>query len=178
MIFTPTALDGVYVVDLEPRGDDRGFFARFYCAEEFADHGLVAPTEQGNVSFTATAGTVRGIHWQDGDAAEAKFFRCIAGAIYDVAVDVRPESPTYLQHVGVELSAANRRALYVPPGFGHAYQTLVPDTEALYLVSAPYAPEAERGLQPTDPRIGIDWPVSISELSEKDRSWALLPEAS
>ncbi len=174
MIFTPTALDGVFIVDLEPRGDDRGFFARFYCEDEFAEHGLTLPNVQGNVSFTAQAGTVRGIHWQDGDDAEAKFFRCISGAIFDVAVDVRPESSTYLQHVGVELSAENRRALYVGEGFGHAYQTLAPNTEALYLVSARYAPGAERGLRPTDPALAIEWPHEITELSEKDQNWELL----
>ena len=176
MIFTPTAIDGVVVVDLEPRGDDRGFFARFFCEDEFAQAGLVAPTLQGNVSYSATAGTVRGIHWQDGDAAEAKFTRCIAGAMLDVAVDVRPDSPTYCQHVAVELSAENRRALYIAPGLGRAYQTLAPDTEVLYLVSAPYTPDAERGLRPTDPALGIEWPMDISEISEKDTSWALLSE--
>ncbi len=174
MIFTPTRLDGVFLVDLEPHGDDRGFFARFYCATEFADMGLTVPSQQGNVSFTAAAGTVRGIHWQVGAAAEAKFFRCISGAIYDVAVDVRPDSPTYLQHVGVELSATNRRALYVPEGFGHGYQTLAANTEALYLVSAAYAPDAERGIRPTDPKLAIDWPIEITEVSEKDQGWKAL----
>ncbi len=174
MRFTPTDIDGVVIVDLEPRGDDRGFFARFFCEQEFADAGLVAPTLQGNVSYSAAAGTVRGIHWQSGDDAEAKFTRCIAGSMLDVAVDVRPDSPTYLKHVAVELSAENRRALYIAPGLARAYQTLEADTEVLYLVSAAYAPDAERGLQPTDPALGIEWPLPISEISDKDQSWDLI----
>jgi dTDP-4-dehydrorhamnose 3,5-epimerase len=173
--FTPTGIDGVVVVDLEPRGDDRGFFARFYCGDEFEAAGLVAPTAQGNVSYTAAAGTIRGVHWQEGDAAEAKFTRCISGAMLDVAVDVRPDSPTFLHHVAVELSAENRRALYIAPGIGRAYQTLEDDTEVLYLVSAPYTPDAERGLRPTDPALAIEWPLDITEISEKDAGWPLLP---
>ena len=176
MIFSSTAIDGVMIVDLERRGDDRGFFARFFSAEEFVRQGLTPPGEQGNVSFTAEAGTVRGIHWQSGEAAEAKLFRCTRGAMHDVAVDVRPESPTYLQHVAVELTAENRRSLYLPEGVGHGYQTLVADTEALYLVSAAYEPAAERGLQPTDPKLGIDWPLSVGELSGKDQNWPLLTD--
>ena len=174
MIFTPTDIDGVVIVDLVPRGDDRGFFARFYCEDEFAAAGLVPPTRQGNVSYTAEAGTVRGVHWQEGAAAEAKFTRCITGSMLDVAVDVRPDSPTYLQHVSVELSALNRRALYIAPGIGRAYQTLEADTEVLYMVSAPYTPEAERGCRPTDPALGIEWPLPISSMSDKDASWELL----
>lgn len=175
MKFTPTDIDGVMIVDLEPLGDDRGFFARFFCTEEFEAAGLTPPAVQGNLSFTARAGTVRGIHWQVGEAAEAKLFRCIAGAMFDVAVDVRPDSPTYLDHVGVELSATNRRSLYLGEGIAHGYQTLEPDTEALYLVSHRHQPDAERGLQPLDPRLVIEWPIPVAEVSTKDRSWPLLP---
>lgn len=174
MLFTRTAIDGVVIIDLEPRGDDRGFFARFYCEEEFVANGLVPTSVQGNVSYTAQAGTVRGIHWQAGDAAEAKFTRCLAGAVMDVAVDMRPDSPTYLEHVMVELTAENRRATYLAPGIGRAYQTLQPDSEVLYLVSHQYAPGAERGARPTDPRLGIDWPTPITDLSDKDGNWPAL----
>ena len=175
MKFTETAIDGVLIVELEQRGDHRGFFARFHCEDELAAAGVPGHMVQGNLSYTAQAGTVRGVHWQEGEHAEAKFTRCIAGAMLDVAVDVRPDSPTHLQHVAVELSAENRRALYIAPGIARAYQTLADDTEVLYLVSARYAPEAERGLQPTDPGLGIEWPIEITELSDKDRSWPLLP---
>jgi dTDP-4-dehydrorhamnose 3,5-epimerase len=174
VIFTPTAIDGVMIVDLEPLGDDRGFFARFFCAGEFEQHGLTAPREQGNLSFASAPGTVRGIHWQAGDTGEAKLSRCIRGAIFDVAVDVRPDSPTYLQHVSVELTTDNRRALYLPEGVGHGFQTLLPDTEALYLVSVAFEPASERGIRPDDPALGIDWPLPIGELSPKDQGWPLL----
>ncbi len=152
MIFEPTVIEGVVIVDLEPRGDERGFFSRIFCVEEFEAQGLTAPAQQGNLSFTALAGTVRGIHWQTGAAAEAKLFRCIRGAMFDVAVDVRRDSPTYLAHVAVELSAHNRRSLYLGEGIAHGFQTLLPDTEALYLVSEPHQAEAERGIRPTDRR--------------------------
>ncbi len=174
MIFTPTAIAGVMILDLEPRGDDRGFFARFYCEDEFRAHDLDPVGVQGNVSYTALAGAVRGLHWQEGDAAEAKLFRCIAGAFYDVAVDIRPESPTYRQHVGVELSATNRKALYVPKGCAHGYQILEPNTEALYLVSTPYTPDAERGMRYNDPSLAIPWPHTVTEVSDKDQNWPLL----
>ncbi|MGH1503944.1 MAG: dTDP-4-dehydrorhamnose 3,5-epimerase family protein [Acidimicrobiales bacterium] len=174
MQFLPTEIDGVVIVELEPRGDDRGFFARAFCQVEFAEAGLVSPLEQANLAYTQQAGTVRGIHWQEGEAAEAKFTRCLSGSIVDVAVDVRPDSPTYLQHVMVELSAENRRALYIAPGLARAYQTLEADTEVFYQVSAPYTPAAERGLRPTDPALGIEWPHEITELSDKDASWDLL----
>ncbi len=173
MIYTPTAIEGVVIVDLEQRGDARGFFARFFCQEEFEANGLVPTTRQGNVSYSAAAGTVRGIHWQEGASAEAKFTRCLSGSMLDVAVDVRPSSPTHGQHVAVELSAENRRALYIAPGLGRAYQTLEPDTEVLYLVSADYDPAAERGLRPTDPALAIDWPLPIAEISDKDQNWPL-----
>lgn len=173
MLFTKTEIEGVVIVELEKRGDDRGYFARFYCEDEFKANGLVPPTLQGNVSYSATAGTVRGIHWQSGASAEAKFTRCITGSIMDVAVDVRPDSPTYGAHVGVKLSAENRRALYIAPGLARAYQTLVADTEVLYMVSAGYDPEAECGLRPNDPALAIGWPMEITEISDKDQNWPL-----
>lgn len=178
MIFIETPIPDVLVVELDEHRDERGSFARFFCAEEFAARGLVPPVAQGNISVTNAAGTVRGLHWQHGAAAEAKLFRCINGRLFDVAVDVRADSATYLDHVGVELSAENGRALYVPPGVAHGYQTLTADATALYLVSRPYAPEAERGLCPTDPVLQIEWPMPISDVSDKDRQWPLLAEGS
>ncbi|NNE72731.1 MAG: dTDP-4-dehydrorhamnose 3,5-epimerase [Acidimicrobiales bacterium] len=174
MLFTPTEIDGVTIVELEPRGDDRGFFARFYCREELLGAGLDPVDEQGNLSYSTQAGTLRGLHWQEAPAAEAKLVRCIAGSIFDVAVDIRPDSPTYRNHVGVELSAANRLALYVPKGAAHGYQTLEADTEVLYLTSTPYTPDAERGMRYDDPALGITWPHEVTELSDKDANWELL----
>ncbi|MFN8081049.1 MAG: dTDP-4-dehydrorhamnose 3,5-epimerase [Kineosporiaceae bacterium] len=178
MKFTPTALDGPVLVELDVRSDDRGFFARAFCRQEFTDAGLVPPVEQANLSLNHRAGTVRGMHHQLDPAPEAKLVRCIRGAIVDVALDVREGSPTRWQHVMVELSAANRLAFYVPPYFAHGYQTLVDDTEVLYQVSAPYAPDAERGLRPDDPALGIAWPLPFSLISDKDRSWPLLESGS
>ncbi len=178
MIFTPTAIDGVMILDLEPRGDDRGFFARFHCEDELAENNLDQVGAQGNLSYSAQAGTLRGLHWQEGDAAEAKLVRCIAGAIYDVAVDLRPNSPTFRHHVGVELSAANRTALYVPKGCAHAYQTLADDSEVLYQVSTSYTPGAELGMRYDDPALAISWPHDVTEVSEKDQTWPLLDSES
>jgi dTDP-4-dehydrorhamnose 3,5-epimerase len=177
MIFTPTALAGAYLVDIEERRDDRGFFARAFCTEEFAAQGLVTTVVQTNLSFNHKAGTLRGLHYQVAPATETKYVRCIRGAIHDVIVDLRPGSPTYLRHVGVELSAENRRALYVPALFGHGYQTLVDDTEVLYGVSAAYTPELERGARYDDPAFGIDWPLPVSVISPKDMSWQVFQVA-
>lgn len=174
MKFVETELAGAFVVELEPHRDDRGYFARTYCAEEFAAHGLEPTVAQCNTSWNARAGTLRGLHFQRPPAAEVKLVRCVRGAIVDVIVDLRPDSPTYLGHVGVELSADNGRALYVPELFAHGYQTLVDDTEVAYQVSAPYAPGHEGGLRPDDPRLGIDWPLPVSVITDKDRSWPLL----
>lgn len=174
MKYTETQLKGAYIVDLEPRSDHRGFFARTFCANEFAELNLKPAVAQCNVSYNHSRGTLRGMHYQLPPATETKFIRCTQGAIYDVIVDLRPESETYLQHIGVELTAENRRALYVPEMFGHGYQTLTDNTEVIYQVSEFYTPNRERGLRYDDPALGIEWPLPISEISVKDTNWSLL----
>jgi dTDP-4-dehydrorhamnose 3,5-epimerase len=171
MHFVETALAGAWIVDLEPREDDRGFFARAFCGDEFEAHGIVADVKQANISSSHTAGTMRGLHFQYPPAAENKFVRCIAGAIYDVVVDLRAGSPTFLQHVGVELSAANHTALVVPPGFAHGFMTLEDMTEVMYLVSERYTPAEEGGLRHDDPALDISWPRPATIVSDKDRGW-------
>lgn len=177
MIFTETKLTGAFIVDLEPRGDDRGFFARAFCQREFEAHGLKPQIAQANISFNYRKGTVRGMHFQFPPAAETKFVRCSRGAIVDVIVDLRPESPTYLQHVAVELTAGNRRGLYVPERFAHGYQVLEDDTETTYQVGEFYTPSAESGIRYSDPRLAIDWPLPVTDMSPKDQAWPLLDEA-
>lgn len=172
MIFEQTRLEGVVVVDLERREDDRGFFARTWCANEFADQGLTNNVVQANVSFNPRQGTLRGMHFQRAPHAETKLVRCTRGAIYDVVVDLRPGSDTYKQWLGVELTDENRRALFVPEGFAHGYQTLVADSEVSYQVSEYYTPAAEGGVRWDDPAFGIEWPdAGNAFLSDKDRSW-------
>ena len=177
MIFTTTPIDGVMIIDLEPRSDDRGFFARSFCTDEFSEHGLLPMVEQCNISYNYKAGTLRGMHYQLPPATEAKLVRCIAGAIVDKIVDLRPDSPTYLQHVAVELTADNRNALYLPPHLAHAYQTLTDDAEVLYMVSVPYAAGAEMGFRYDDPAFGVSWPLPVSTISDKDASWSPFDEA-
>lgn len=161
-----------YVVALEPFEDERGFFARAFSTDEFEAHGMEPTISQVNISLSRNAGTTRGVHWQDPPHAEAKLVRCIRGSIYDVCVDVRPGSDTAGQWVGVELTADNHLALYVPPGCGHAHQTLEDDTELLYTTSAPYAPHAERGARWDDPTFGIEWPLTEGlTVSAKDQGW-------
>lgn len=172
MRFTETALPGAFVVDLEPHADERGFFARTFCADEFAEHGLKPVVAQANVSFNHRRGTLRGLHYQLPPAAETKFLRCVRGAIYDVIVDLRDDSPTYLNHVGVELTAENRRALYVPEMFAHGFLTLADGTEVTYQVGEFYTPGAERGIRYDDPALGIDWPEPVTVISDKDAGWA------
>jgi dTDP-4-dehydrorhamnose 3,5-epimerase len=176
MIISKTAIEGVAIIDLEPRSDNRGFFARTFCVDEFHDAGLVTSVQQCNVSYNHRAGTLRGMHFQVSPHPEAKLVRCIAGAVMDIIVDMRPGSPTRFSHVAVELSAANRRALYVPPYFAHGYQTLVDGAEVLYQVSGSYAPAAERGLRWDDPDLGLNWPIPVLVISPKDASWELLAE--
>lgn len=174
MIFTATAMPGAYLIDLERREDQRGFFARTFCEKEFAAHGLSPAVVQGNCSYNFSKGTLRGMHYQAAPFAEAKLVRCTAGAVYDVIVDMRSDSPSYLQHFGVELSAENRRALYVPEMFAHGYLTLTDNTEVAYQVSQFYGPGCERGLRYNDPALGIQWPIAITVFSEKDANWPLL----
>jgi dTDP-4-dehydrorhamnose 3,5-epimerase len=166
--FQETILKGAFVVDLELRVDSRGHFARAFCRREFEDHGLNPLVEQMNVARSTRKGTVRGMHFQFPPHAEAKLVRATHGAILDVAVDLRPESPTFLRHVAVELTADNQRALYLPERFAHGYQTLEDGAEMLYLASASYAPDFEAGLSPMDRCLEIAWPLPITEISAKD----------
>jgi dTDP-4-dehydrorhamnose 3,5-epimerase len=171
MIFTETPIPGAFLIDLEKRGDDRGFFARAFCEKEFAAHGLVTSFVQVNNSLTGQRGTLRGLHYQLSPRAETKLVRCIRGALHDVILDLRPGSPTFGQSFGAELSAGNRRMMYVPKGFAHGFVTLTDDAEAFYFVDEFYAPEQERGVRWNDPRFAISWPVTPSVLSDKDRAW-------
>lgn len=175
MKFHAQPIEGCHVVMLEPLSDDRGFFARAFSVDELNDVGLESHISQMNLSRSEAAGTIRGIHWQEPPFEEAKFVRCIRGRIFDVCVDLRPESITWGQWVGVELTAKNRLAMYIPPGCGHAYQTLDPETEVLYSTSAPYMPDLERGARWDDPALDIDWPLRDNViLSPKDQAWSLL----
>lgn len=174
MKFIETTLAGAYIVEPEPREDVRGFFARTFCAGEFVEKGLASVFVQCSVSMTRDQGAVRGLHFQLAPAAEAKLVRCTAGVLYDVIVDLRPDSKTYLQHIGVELTARNRRSLYVPEMFAHGFQTLEADSEVFYQISAFYAPDLARGLRFDDPKLNIKWPLSVTTMSEKDRLWPLL----
>ncbi|WP_316195042.1 MULTISPECIES: dTDP-4-dehydrorhamnose 3,5-epimerase [unclassified Bradyrhizobium] len=171
MKFVPTPLHGAFTIELEKRGDDRGFFARFFCQQEFAEAGLPMAVVQINNSLTAKAGTLRGMHYQLPPAAEIKVVRCIKGALFDAIIDLRPDSPTHGRWYGTELTAENRRMLLVPRGFAHGFLTLADDTEALYLVSATYAPDHERGVRFDDPHFGVQWPMLPVEMSPKDRNW-------
>lgn len=171
MIFTETSLPGAFVIDLERREDSRGYFARTFCQHELAEHGLKPVIAQANAAYNITAGTVRGMHFQFPPRAETKIVRCTRGAIVDIIVDLRPESPTYLQSVSVELNEENGRALYVPERFAHGYQTLLDGTETSYQVGEFYAPETEGGLAYDDPRLGLAWPLPVAAISEKDAQW-------
>lgn len=173
MKISETAVSGVMIVDLEPHPDERGLFARTFDADEFSRHGMESFVAQCNVSFNHVAGTVRGMHRQVPPYAEAKLVRCTAGAIVDVAVDVRPGSTTFGRHVMVELSATNRRSLYLPPYVAHGYQTLMDSTEVSYQVSGPYVPGGEQGFRHDDPAFGLAWPLPVSLISAKDTAWPL-----
>jgi dTDP-4-dehydrorhamnose 3,5-epimerase len=172
VIFTKAPLEGAFVIDLEKREDDRGFFARAWCEREFADYELVTRLVQCNLAFNQRSGTLRGMHYQEAPYAEVKLVRCTRGAVYDVIVDLRPDSTTFMQWMAVELTAENRRMLYVPEGFAHGYQTLVPETEVFYQVSEFYTPDAEGGVRWNDPAFAIEWPATETRtISEKDASW-------
>lgn len=171
MIFTPARLSGLCLVEMERHEDARGWFARSWCAREFAEHGLTAELAQVSVSFNRLKGTLRGLHYQRPPHAEAKLVRCLTGAIWDVALDLRPASPTLGQWQAFELSAENRRALYVPEGFAHGFQTLAPSSEVLYLISSFHAPEAAAGLRYDDPAFGIPWPLPVTSISPRDAAW-------
>jgi len=176
VIFTETSLAGAYVVDIERRDDARGFFARTFCQRELDAHGLKPIIAQANMAFNIKAGTLRGMHFQYPPAPETKLVRATRGAILDILVDLRPESPTYLQHVAVELTEENRRAIYVPERFAHGYQVLRDGTETSYMMGEFYTPSAEYGLRYDDPRLGLSWPLSVTVISPKDQGFALLDE--
>jgi dTDP-4-dehydrorhamnose 3,5-epimerase len=172
MRLTECDIKGAFLVELSPRRDERGFMARAFCAQEFEELGLETVFVQSYLSFTSHRGTIRGLHYQVAPAVEDKLMRCVRGAVLDVTVDLRPESPTFMRHMALELTATNRRAVYVPPLCAHAVQALTDNVELLNQASAFYAPEYERGLRFDDPAFAIDWPLPVTELSRKDASWA------
>lgn len=174
MIFTPTSLSGSFVIDLEPIGDERGWFARTYCKNEFSKIGHTKDWVQLNHSFTKLPGTIRGMHYQLPPFTEIKLVRCIAGAVYDVIVDVRKDSPTFLQYFGIELSAANKKMLYIPEGFAHGFEALSKDCELIYHHSQLYAPGVEAGIKYNDPILNIQWPLPVKNVSERDENHPLI----
>jgi len=176
MIFSETKLAGAYTVDIDRRKDDRGYFARMFCADEFSAHGLRSVVAQASVSFNAKRGTLRGLHFQYPPAAETKYVRCTKGAVFDVIVDLRPESPTWLEHLALVLSAENGRGLYVPKRFAHGFVTLENDTELTYLISESHTPNAEGGLRYDDPMLGVDWPLPARIVSPRDTAWSSICE--
>lgn len=181
MTFSETRLKGAFVIEPEKVEDERGFFARTWCRKEFKEHGLNPSLAQCNVSFNTRKGTLRGMHYQAKPFEEAKLIRCTAGAVYDVIIDLRPGSSTYCQWLGIELAArlsgqniqaaANPKMLYVPEGFAHGFQTLADETEVFYQMSELYMPDCARGVRWDDPVFGIEWPLDVSVISEKDRSY-------
>jgi dTDP-4-dehydrorhamnose 3,5-epimerase len=171
VIFTETALPGAWIVDVERLEDSRGFFARTWCEREFAERGLNPRLAQCNVSFNKRRGTLRGLHYQAAPHREAKLIRCTRGAIHDVILDLRPDSPTFKRHVAVVLDAESRRMLYVPEGLAHGFQTLEDDTEVFYQMSEFYSPESARGFRWNDPEFGIQLPVEVAVISDRDSSY-------
>lgn len=174
MIYTPTDIAGVTIVDIEPHRDNRGFFARSFCSDEFARHGMDSTMLQTSISYNFARGTLRGLHRQTPPYAEAKLVRCTSGAIVDVAVDVRPDSNTFGRHVAVTLSADNRRALFLPPYVAHGFQTLTDDAEVLYQVSGRYVPDAQQVFRWDDPIFGVEWPLPVTVVSERDANCPVL----
>ena len=171
MIFTETNLKSSFLIELEPRADERGFFARTWCQREFEAHGLQTRWVQCNISFNQKKGTLRGMHYQVAPYAEAKLVSCTRGAIYDVIIDLRCDSPTFKQWLGVKLTAANRQMLFIPEGFAHGFQTLEDDTEVFYQMSEFYAPDYAKGVRWDDPAFGISWPADERIISRRDQSY-------
>jgi dTDP-4-dehydrorhamnose 3,5-epimerase len=171
MIFKETRLQGAFTVEMEPIGDNRGFFARAWCQREFQARGLISCFVQNNITVSPKQGTLRGLHYQVAPHEEVKLVRCTQGAIYDVIIDLRPESPTYLEWLGTELTARNRKMIYIPGGFAHGYQILMDDTEVFYQVGQFYTPEYERGIRWNDPVFAVEWPLDVREISAKDTKW-------
>jgi len=176
VIFTETKLKGAFVIELDRREDERGFFARSFCQREFKAHGLKPVIVQSGIAANRSRGTLRGMHFQYPPAAETKLVRCIHGALLDVIIDLRPESDTYLQHIAIELAADSMRALYVPERFAHGYQTLRDKTVATYEFGEEYTPSVEGGLSHDDPRLELSWPIPVTAISMKDRSYQPLKE--
>lgn len=176
MIFKETRLNGAFIVDVERREDDRGFFGRAFCQREFAEHGLRPVVAQANVGYSTRKGTLRGMHFQFPPHGEAKLVRVTRGAVLDIIVDMRPERPTYLEHFAVKLTADDHRALYVPDRFAHGYQTLEDGTETWYQTTEFYTPGTEGGLSPLDPRLALPWPLPVSAISSNDAGWKALAE--
>ena len=174
MIFTPTAVAGAFIIDVQQRQDERGYFARLWCERELAQQGLSTRIAQANVAVSIKAGTLRGMHLQREPYAEVKIMRCQRGALYDVVVDLRPQSPSYLKWVGVELNELNGRMLYAPEGCAHGYLTLRDDTELAYSTSQFYEMDAAYGVRYDDPALNIQWPAATRVISEQDRRWPLL----
>jgi dTDP-4-dehydrorhamnose 3,5-epimerase len=174
MRFAATSMAGVWVIEPERIEDDRGYFARSWCTQELADHGVDVAMVQGNTGYSHVRGTLRGLHWQEIPYAEVKLVRCTRGSIYDVALDVRPESDTYLDWFGAELTAENGTMLLVPEGFAHGYQTLEDRTEIFYLTSQFFESSAATGARYDDPSVGIEWPIDVTVISDQDRAWPLL----
>ncbi|HEY0748603.1 MAG TPA: dTDP-4-dehydrorhamnose 3,5-epimerase [Steroidobacteraceae bacterium] len=174
MIFTVSPLPGVFLIDIERSADERGFFARAYDAQEFAAIGLSIELNQCSVSYNTRTGTLRGMHYQSAPHEEHKLVRCTAGAIFDVVVDIRPRSSHYRRWFGAELTAQNRRSLFIPPGFAHGFITLSHDTEVYYMISVPHAPHHAQGFRWNDPAFGIQWPLAPSVISSRDAAYPLL----
>ena len=171
MKFVPTQLQGAFIVEPEPQSDERGFFARLYCHREFQRQGLNEPMVQSSVSHNAVAGTLRGMHFQSPPSREAKLVRCQQGRMFDVIVDLRPSSSTFMQHIGVELDSGTHNALYVPAGFAHGFQTLEPNTDVFYMMTDYYEPRLSAGARFDDPAFDIDWPLPISVIATRDREY-------
>lgn len=171
MLFTETKLKGAFVLEIEKREDNRGFFARTFCQNEFKAHGMNPLVAQCNIAYNKKKGTLRGMHFQNAPYAENKLVRCTKGAIHDVIIDLRPDSPTYKQWVSAELTEENHKLLYVPEGFGHGYQTLTETAEVIYQVSQFYAPESASGVRHNDPAFGITWPLEVAAISDLDKNW-------
>lgn len=174
MYFSDPIIPGAKLIDPNPHQDNRGRFLRAWCVQEFSDHGINFSPVQANMGYSPQKGTVRGMHYQETPALEAKLVRCTRGSMFDVALDLRPDSPTYGKWYSVELSAQNGRMLYVPEMCAHGYQTLEDDTEMHYMTSAFYTPAAARGIRFDDPAFGIEWPLPVASISEQDRNWPLL----
>jgi dTDP-4-dehydrorhamnose 3,5-epimerase len=174
MIFTESPLAGAYLVELERLADERGFFARSYCAEEFAARRLGPELRHCSVSYNARAGTLRGMHYQGAPHEEHKLVRCTAGAVFDVIVDIRERSPTYRRWFGTELTAANRCSVFIPPGFAHGFVSLTDQAEVYYMISTAHAPQFSRGVRWNDPALAIEWPVTPTVISARDASYPLL----